>query len=268
MIMVLLNYLSVARFQGPDSGDFLHAQLSADIAALESGDATFACYCSPRGQVLGLLLVCRQDSEYLVAAAAGLLPAILTRLRMFVLRSRVEFSIQPGMGVFGIGPDDEISSPGVFQPGESGLHYFFTDRAAETNDPGGCFKALEIRSHATWLGPETTEKFIPQMLGFDQIGAVSYTKGCYPGQEIVARARYLGKVKRKALVLEIRGKFHLNPAERVELRREESRSKGIVIDSAPDSGTGTLVFIVAPEQSGAGPNELVYRDQVYRCATI
>jgi len=98
-----LPYLSVARFEGPDAGEFLQAQLSADIAALEPGDATFACYCTPRGQVIGLLLVCRQDDGYLVTAAAVLLQQILTRLKMFVLRSRVEFSAQPGIAVCVIG---------------------------------------------------------------------------------------------------------------------------------------------------------------------
>jgi folate-binding protein YgfZ len=268
LTMTQLPYLSVARFEGPDAGDFLQAQLSADIAALEPGDATFACYCTPRGQVIGLLLVCRQEDGYLVAAAAVLLQQILTRLKMFVLRSRVEFSAQPGIAVCGIGPQDDGSAPGVFQPGRLPLRYLFQENADGANDHSERFKALEIRNGVTWLGSETTEKFIPQMLGFDQIGAVSYTKGCYPGQEIVARTHYLGKVKRKPVIVQIEEDLLINLADPVEIRRAGAWSKGINIDSVRDAEDGSLCFIVAPAEPETGPDELRYQDRTYRCATI
>ena len=265
--MMPLDYLSVARFQGPDAGAFLQAQLSADIVALEPGGATFACYCTPRGQVIGLLLVCRQDDGYLVVAAAELLPRILTRLKMFVLRSRVEFSAQPGIAVCGIGAGENSSASAVFQPGEMPLRYLFPENTGAANERSERFKALEIRNRVTWLGVETAEKFIPQMLGFDQIGAVSYSKGCYPGQEIVARTRYLGKVKRKPVIVQVQEEFLINPAERVGLRRGDAWSEGTVIDSVPFDEAGTLCFIVAPAEPASGPEELRYQDRSYRCAT-
>jgi len=266
--MIPLPYLSVARFQGPEAGEFLQTQLSADIAALEPGDATFACYCSPRGQVIGLLLVCRQGDGYLVGASAELMPRMLTRLKMFVFRSRVEFSAQPETGVFGIGPQEDSSGPGVFQPGGSGLHYFLSESTGDPDGRSGLFKKQEIRNHLVWLGPETTETFIPQMLGFDRIGAVSFAKGCYPGQEIVARARYLGKVKRKPVVVHSQEKLPVKPADSVELHREGSWSKGTVIDAVQDAGQGTVCFIVAAGEPGSPVDQLKYADQSYRCATI
>jgi len=262
-----LPYLSVARFEGPDAGEFLQAQLSADIAALEPGDATFACYCTPRGQVIGLLLVCRQDDGYLVTAAAVLLQQILTRLKMFVLRSRVEFSAQPGIAVCGIGAEEDSSIPGVFQPGGLPLRYLFPENADGADDPTERFKALEIRNGVTWLDSETTEKFIPQMIGFDQIGAVSYTKGCYPGQEIVARTHYLGKVKRKPVIVQIEEELLINPADPVEIRRAGAWSKGINVDSVRSAEDGSLCFIIAPAEPETGPDELRYQDRSYRCAT-
>jgi folate-binding protein YgfZ len=265
--MIPLPYLSVARFHGADACEFLHAQLSADIAALEPGEATFACYCSPRGQVIGLLLVCRMDNEYLVTTSAELLPRILIRLKMYVLRSRVEFSARPGIGVYGIVPPEDISGPGLFTPGGTRLHYLLSETAGDTSGRAELFKTLEIRNHVSWLGPETAEKFTPQMLGFDQIGAVSFTKGCYPGQEIIARIRYLGKVKRKPLLVAVEEQLLARPAERLELRREGAWSDGTVIDCVPVDGSGTLCFIVAPVESGAGPDELRYQGRIYRCAT-
>ena len=266
--MIPLHYLSVARFEGADAGEFLQAQLSADIAALAPGKATFACYCSPRGQVIGLLLVCRKDNEYLVATSAELLPRILIRLKMYVFRSRVEFSARPGIGVYGIVPQEDISGPGVFAPGGTRLRYLLSESAGEANGRAERFKTHEIRNRVSWLGPETTEKFTPQMLGFDQIGAVSFTKGCYPGQEIIARVRYLGKVKRKPVLVEVEEELLARPAERLELRRKGAWSAGTVIDCVPVDGPGALCFIVAPVEPGAGPDELRYQDRTYRCATI
>ena len=153
LLMTPLHYLSVARFNGPDAGVFLHAQLSADIAALEPGDSTYACYCSPRGQVIALLLVCRLHDEYLVAAATALLPQILTRLRMFVLHSSLEFSANTATTVYGVGVQEELSGSGAFIPGGSGLHYLLSESVAENHGCSDLFKAQEIRKRVSWLGP-------------------------------------------------------------------------------------------------------------------
>lgn len=264
--MVLLKYLSAARFSGPDAGDFLQRQLSADIAALAVGDAGFACCCTPRGQVIGLLLVCRQDNDFIVAGSAELLPIVLTRLKMFVLRSRVEFSIEPGLQVYGAESTLGSSRAGAFTPAGLGLGYHFLAEPESPEKPGGSFKLAEISHRVAWLGTETTEKYIPQMLGYDQIGAVSFSKGCYPGQEIVARTRYLGKVKRKPVIVRTSERLAANPGDHVELLRGESWVQGVVIDSAA-TDDGTLLFIVAPNEPEDGPVELRYQERRYRCAT-
>lgn len=265
--MIPLNYLSVARFRGPEAGDFLQRQLSADVAALTPGDASFACCCTPKGQVIGLLLLCREGDDYLVAGSAGLLPAILARLKMFVLRSRVEFGVEDELKVRGFEDSSELGSGGVFQPAGLGLGYGFSSEPDDSGQSGELFKVVEIRQHVTWLSAETSEKFIPQMLGYDQIGAVSFTKGCYPGQEIVARARYLGKVKRKPVIVRVFEPLAVSPGGHVELMRGETWVQGVVIDSA-DSDDGTTLFIVAPFEPEGEPAELRYLDRTYRCATM
>lgn len=265
--MIPLNYLSVARFSGSDAGDFLHRQLSADIAALAPGDASFACCCTPKGQVIGLLLVCRQDDDYLVAGAAELLPAVLARLKMFILRSRVELGLEDDLTVRGFDDVSELCSAGVFQPAGLELGYGFFGEPGESGQAGERFKTAEIRKHVTWLGAETSEKFIPQMLGYDQIGAVSFSKGCYPGQEIVARARYLGKVKRKPVIVRVFEPIAVSAGGQVELLRGETWVQGVVIDSA-GSDDGTLLFVVAPFEPEGESVELRCLDRNYRCATM
>ncbi|MBT8047915.1 MAG: folate-binding protein YgfZ [Xanthomonadales bacterium] len=260
-----LNYLSTARFQGAEAGDFLQNQLSADIAALKPGEASFACYCSPKGKVLGLLLVCRRTDDFLVAAAADLLPRILERLSIFVMRTRVEFSAQSGLHVLGAGISSEPVAEESFQPGGLPLQYVFSDRDAAGH--GTAFKNEELRLGVTWLNAETTEKFIPQMLGYDRIGAVSFSKGCYPGQEIVARARYLGKVKRAPVIVQVDEETSAAPSDSVEICRDEAWSRGTIIDSVAGENGGTLLVIVAPLEPESPVTGLKHNERLYRCAT-
>lgn len=265
--MTPLENLSVARFSGQEAGDFLQNQLSADIDALASGSAGFACYCTPKGQVIALLLVCRLDQGFAVVGAAELMPQLLARLKMFVFRTRVEFSAEPELKVYGARTGQQPCEPGVFEPGASGLCY----RVSAEPPPGGMleasFKMAEILAGVVWLGADTTEKFIPQMLGFDRIGAVSFSKGCYPGQEIVARTRYLGKVKRSPVIVRTTEPLAAKPSEKIELLRGQTWSAGVVIDSA-SSEDGTVLFIVAPNDPDDPPATLKHEGLLYRCATM
>ncbi len=266
--MTPLSYLSVARFHGHEASDFLQAQLSADIAALQPGEATFACHCSVRGQVFGLLLVHRREDDFLVAGASVLLSGMLNRLKMYVFRTKVGFSEQPELAVFGVAPGEEEPEIGATRPDSTDLAYGFTDRVEDKETAAAGFRAIEISRGITWLAEETTEKFIPQMLGFDRLGAVSFTKGCYPGQEIVARARYLGKVKRGPVIVLTGEQLDVQAADRVELRREGAWSNGTVVDTAPaEGGEGSWCFIIAPVEPETAPDELKVGERTYRCAT-
>ena len=245
-----IPYLSVARFEGEDAGPFLHAQLSADITGLEPGETTLACYCTPNGKVLGLLLAGRVESGYLLAGSSELLPGILQRLKMFVLRSKVVIAEAPNLSVTGsAGPS----------------HAFSRDSEAMLDT--AAWRAAELRAGITWLNGENREKYIPQMLGFDEIGAVSFGKGCYPGQEIVARARYLGKVKRKPLILEIDESLVLKTGEKVKVLRGQDTSDAVVVDSAVSDRDSTVVFTIAAEEAGMAVEALEYGGRSYRCAT-
>ncbi len=265
--MVVLDYLAAARFSGEEATQFLQNQLSADIAALTTGDAVYAAYCTPKGQVIGLLLVCRLESGYRIVGSSALLPGILARLKMYVFRTRVEFALDPELAVQGSSGVPESNTGDVFRPGPDDLAYVLSSE--KPNQPGfpEAFRALELSRGVVWLGAETTEKFIPQMLGYDQIGAVSFSKGCYPGQEIVARARYLGRVKRKPLVIRTSEPLDAAPAEHVELLRNDDWKPGVLVDSAAVNG-GTVLFVVAPDEPGMVTRSVRYGDRDYRCATM
>jgi folate-binding Fe-S cluster repair protein YgfZ len=106
------------------------------------------------------------------------------------------------------------------------------------------------------------------MLGFDQIGAVSFSKGCYPGQEIVARARYLGTVKRKPLRLLVAAAPMIPPGAVIRVQAGDAWLDGVAIDSAPvGAGRQTMVFAVAAVPAGT-VKALEFEERSYRCATM
>ncbi len=242
---VALPYLSACRVSGTDTFAFLHAQLAADIAGLSDGQSTFAAFCSARGQVICLLRVQRRGNEASLIGAAGLLDQAVQRLRRFVLRSDVRFDAMESR-VAGMDSAPEGESP------DSGLDYAVgtgvDDEAAAT-----AWKARELRRGVLWLDSPTSERFIPQMLGLERIGAVSFSKGCYPGQEVVARARYLGTVKRQPALLRVQGPASPRPGQSVMVRGLNQNAEGTVIDSAPEPDAQGLVTVVVTSLAADEP---------------
>ena len=209
----LNGMLAAVRVSGNDAGTFLHAQLTADIAALQKADgdrACYAAYCSPKGRVLATLFVLRQADQFLLLVDPGLVDALVQRLRMYVLRADVTLEPDPDLGVAGRIPES-IQTPiaegsyadlGMADPHRvqlpDGRVMLLGAKGSDTGSDRGTetWRELNIAQGVAWVGQATADLFVPQMLALDTIGAVSFSKGCYPGQEVVARARYLGKIKR------------------------------------------------------------------------
>jgi folate-binding protein YgfZ len=262
-----LQYLSAARFSGPDAGSFLHAQFSADITALKEGQSTFAAYCSPQGKVFGLLLIGRQEDNYMVVGSAQLLPSIVQRLRIYIFRSKVEIEPLDNMQVCGVSPSgpDDPSRP-VLAPGDMPLRYAIVSEGMQNDEETGHWRHSELGNGVAWLDANTTEKYIPQMLGYDQIGAVSFSKGCYPGQEIVARTHYLGKVKRKPLLATVTGQAVIENGSRLQIQYETETVDGSLIDTAPAGTENTLMFIVTRVEDEKKPVSITHEGQSYPLA--
>ena len=134
-------------------------------------------------------------------------------------------------------------------------------------DDAEAWRAGELLAGIAWLDAASTDSYIPQMLGFENIGAVSFSKGCYPGQEIVARARYLGKVKRKPVIAAIEGSPDADTGAKIRVRRGEDWFEAVVVDRARLDDRRTVVFAVAPGESEAATEEMEIGGQTYACAT-
>ncbi len=250
--MILLPYLAAIRLGGEDAGQFLHDQLSADINGLDDAQTTLACYCEPKGRVLALLRVYRHGQDYIVVMARELVEAIVQRLKIYVLRADVR--IEPLEDrVAGIDePDIDKVQPGILIPvdGPPGkatdllLLPADSEVAESSSALIGQWHYAELENGIAWLGIASSGQFLPQMLGFDQIGAVNYKKGCYPGQEIVARTHYLGKVKRHPRRLRSRQTIQVRPMDKIVIHAGDERFDALVVDAAQRGDDGTRVLCV------------------------
>lgn len=220
---------------GADAEAFLQAQLSSDVKALAPGRSQLAAYNTPKGRMLGLLLLWKTAHGYLFQCPSSIIDALIKRLSMFVLRSKVELTnvsaqyIRIGVGgpqatrvltecdlplpaqdydVLGTALAAQTESPQILRlPGhryelvysDAGAAEAFWRRAVAraTVADETPWRWLTVRSGIADIEAATQDKYVPQMLNLELLGGVSFTKGCYPGQEIVARAQYRGEIKRR-----------------------------------------------------------------------
>jgi hypothetical protein len=212
----------VIRAQGADAATFLQGQLTNDIAGLASGSATLAGYCSAKGRLLASFIVWRAGpEEFLLACSADVLPATLKRLSMFVLRAKCKLSDASGeLALWGVcGPDASLADgtqwtvqeapagQAVRLPDVLGVPRWLLAQPADAAAPSlpsldqADWRWLEVASGVVRIVAATVDQFVPQMVNFELVGGVNFKKGCYPGQEVVARSQYRGTLKRRALLL-------------------------------------------------------------------
>ncbi len=216
--------MGILSLEGADAISFIHRQLSNDIEHLGDDEARLAAYCTPQGRVLALFTVWKDNGKILLVLPKDSIPAIQKRLRIYVLRDKVTISdISEQYQVYGIYGEKALSYLGLS-----------ADASAETyakmeNEAGTLIRWKEVADIPRWLffvkNPDALalpekyladenawrlteieagmprvnlalqDRFLPQMLNLELLGGLSFTKGCYPGQEIVSRAKYRGAVK-------------------------------------------------------------------------
>jgi len=272
-LTALLSH-GVIQASGQDAGAFLQGQLSNDIELISESHAEPAAYCTPKGRVLATPLLWRIDADYALGLPRELCEPIRRRLQMYVLRSKAMLSDlserTAALGLAGRGAMDlarealGIALSASYQAGSSGgLNAIALpgDRVQVTGDAalvvelwdelaGRCWLAGESiwAAHAIAAGvptitPATQDQFTPHMLNLDLTGAVSFSKGCYTGQEIVARTQYLGQVKRRLLRFATTGRAEPGAGVCVE-----KQPVGTVVNAALSAGGGWELLAVVQTQ--------------------
>jgi len=269
-----LSGLGLIRAGGADVRDFLQGQLSNDIHAVSPERGQLSSYCSPKGRMLGNFRVFQRGEDLFLQVPKELLAPIHKRLSMFVLRSQVTLSdASEELARFGLsgtcaadllpfvpqGDHDTLSRneitvlrlPGdtprfeVIGPAEQ-LAPIWQDALGEATQTGGDFwRLMDIRAGIPTVYEETVEAFVPQMANLQLINGVSFTKGCYTGQEVVARMQYLGKLKRR--MYRARVDTDTPPAPGTEVfspSSESGQGAGRIVDAAPSPEGGFEVLCV------------------------
>jgi len=251
---------------GDDARSFLHAQLTNDINHLPADQARPAGWCSAKGRLLASFIVLPRPDGFLLQLAADLVPPVAKRLGMFVLRAKVKISdlgqrysqlgvwgeralvrlaelgVTLGQSPMAVTNGDELTAvrverdrvlviapPAQVERIEAGLGAVISDEDEWT--------LLEIRAGRALIEQATQDLFVPQMVNLEAVGGVDFKKGCYPGQEIVARAQYRGQIKRRM----VRG--------RLDARVEAHAGTELYSDDLPGQASGTVVSVAAANGS-------------------
>ncbi|RYX91960.1 MAG: folate-binding protein [Comamonadaceae bacterium] len=279
-----LTDFGVIRAAGEDAVKFLQGQLTQDVALMGLSEARLAAFCNAKGRMQASFIVFRRnDQELLLVCSRDILPATLKRLSMFVLRAKVKMSDATAefrlLGLAGSTADDLTAGLSLWSKTDSGdasivvLHPAKmagtpVSRAlwcAPVAIPAPDAPALEL-STWSWLGVQSGiamvtqpifEAFVPQMLNYESVGGVNFKKGCYPGQEIVARSQFRGTLKRRAYVVSGGAGAPAAVGQEVFHSSDESQPCGTVAAAAvaPDAAAG-FAAIVSMQTSAALDGEL------------
>jgi len=206
-----LDDWGLIRAEGPDAASFLHSQLTQSVTDLPTDAARLGGYCSAKGRLMANFVLLRESAECVaLVLPLELLLGLLKRLSMFVLRAKVKLRDATGetplWGVIGSAvpelPTWGVQGPWLRLPDAVGharaWHLGPIDAPALPRD---AWDWAEVHAGLGWVRTATAEHFVPQMLNWELVGGVNFQKGCYPGQEVVARSQYRGTVKRRTQLL-------------------------------------------------------------------
>lgn len=283
-VLVPLTHLSRLRADGEDAATFLHNLLTNDVKGLPADGLRLGGFCTAKGRLLAAFTYWRDGDATVLQLPRALAEAMRRKLSMYILRAKATLTdtsdAMPALGLAGSGAEAALQAAGLPVPpgvmtrqavdGTSVLRLaadrfelvvpperldaVWTALAAHATPAGSpAWRRFDIRDGLVSIWPATQEAFVPQMVNFELTGGVSFKKGCYPGQEIVARTQYLGKLKRRMY----RASADCPPppaGTAVYGSDTQDQACGAVVDAVarPDGGC-ELLAVVQMSSTEAGP---------------
>jgi folate-binding protein YgfZ len=277
-IVADLSQLGVIAFRGEETATFLQGQLTNDVRTLHADSAQWNAYCNPKGRLLGNFLMWRQGEDYCLQLSGDIQPGVQKRLGMFIMRAKVQgrdatdetvrlvvagtqalAAVTAAMGavpelamqaiaceagqVVRVGADKFVLS--VNPERAAAVWQALRESATPVGAP--VWDWLRLNAGVPMIVAATQELFVPQMVNLEVIGGVSFQKGCYPGQEIVARSQYLGKLKRRMFLAHVDAEAA--PGDSLYSADMEGQATGTVVNAAPAPNGGFDVLAVAQVES-------------------
>lgn len=290
-ILADLSHFGIIKVEGEEAESFLQNQFSNDIHSVNPSQSQLSAYCSPKGRMLAGFQIFKFENAYFLRLPASILEATLKRLRMYVLRSKVTLEDASTQWVrFGISGIESVSVlqkefssvpsninevvqiaqiciirlPGSIPRfelhGEREAMQKRFEQLSTVATPVGmhAWNWLAIKAGVPEIYPQTVEDFVPQMVNYAALNGISFKKGCYPGQEIVARMHYLGKLKRRMYLLHTDSNTLPSPGDEIYCKSSGDSSCGKIVDAqcSPEGGIDLLAVV----QIAKAEAELLYLD--------
>jgi tRNA-modifying protein YgfZ len=273
-----LTQFGVIDATGDDAASFLHGQLTNDTQHLDTANARLAGYCSAKGRLLASFLTWRSGDTIRLLVSKDVQAAVQKRLSMFILRAKAKLADASGeLAVVGLAGDVRQALSSVFDALPDGVHvqvdgaagslirvpdalerlrYLWVGPKAQVEAHLARLDAtlkqvspavwdwLDIRAGEPRITQPVVEQFVPQMVNFDVLGAVNFRKGCYPGQEVVARSQYRGTIKRRTSLANVAGEIETVKAG-AELfhSADPGQPCGMIVNAASAQGGGVDLLV-------------------------
>ena len=278
-----LSQYGLLRASGEEAQGFLQNLLSNDIRFVDATHAQLSSFNTAKGRMLAVFTIWRDGEDYLLQLPSSILEALRKKLSMYVLRTKVKISDASNeyvsLGLSGKDASALLSTISTELPQEvmgcvnhAGVHILKLDATrfqlttsveqaqtlwnALSKDarPVGsvCWDSLNVRAGIPSIVPKTQEEFVPQMANLDALGGINFKKGCYPGQEIVARMHYLGKLKRRMYLAHLDGSEAPQPGDELFSDDMEGQASGMIANVAPAPEGGYDILAVIQTASVEG----------------
>jgi tRNA-modifying protein YgfZ len=278
--VAVVTDLGLIAASGDDAASFLHSQLTNDVLHLDQGKARLAGYCSPKGRLMATFLMWRNADAVYLQLPRAIQPALQKRLQMFIMRAKAKLAdatmqteYETVLGLGGTKAAAALAGHFGALPGAPyekldhrlgtlirvadawgmARYQWLTSSAtaqsvwpdlAATLAHGGndAWNLSQIHAGIPQIDAATQEKFVPQMVNFELIGGVNFKKGCFPGQEIVARSQYLGTPKRRMMLVKVAGAA-VSAGDEVFSSTDPLQPCGMLVNCAPDGAGGTDALV-------------------------
>lgn len=282
---------------GDDAASFLHNQLTNDVEHLTPSQVRLAGYCTPKGRLLASFLMWRSETTIFLQLPRAIQPTVQKRLQMFVMRAKAKLQdatddaanlVMLGLGGANAGPAlaawfpdlpaapyqkidnrhgtllrlaDAFGAPRYqwLTSAESAIDAWPQLTATLASATDDAWRLSAVHAGVPQIGAGTQEQFVPQMINYELLGGVNFRKGCYPGQEIVARSQYLGKLKRRTTLVSI-ADATAKAGDEVFAVGDPQQPCGMIVNAAPNGvgGVDALVEmkLAAIEQGQSEPQSV------------
>ena len=264
------DHLAVIRAYGEEAGHYLQGQLSCDLHEVDNGGHLTGMHLSLKGRGLVSVRIVQDGDDYLMLCPAGQSEAVIKSLMKYRLRAKVEFQVDEQAVLMGLSRALPATSPEPGQSGRNGqglwLRYPNTDHAlliTDTEQAESVWTVLALDRAATnangWrqadidagegmVYPGAEDLFLPQVLNYDVTAGVNFKKGCYTGQEVVARMHFKGKLKQRMQRIDYAAEVDLAPGE--TLRNSDGKAAGEVVSSARNHAGHSALVVLRRDTDG------------------